>query len=464
MSGLSEQHGQSALIEELRAENARLRRELSEALKRIDSLEKINADLEARLKELEREAARQAAPFRREESKKVPPAEKKPPGRKPGHPGACRQVPEQIDEEVEVPLPCCPGCGGPVVDRTPLVQFIEEIPPVRPRVTRLVTWQAECPACGPVQSTHPLKTSTGQGAAQVNLGPRALALAALLNKQLGVTMRKTCRVLAQGFGLSITPGGLSQAMDRVAAKVESSYDALLETLRSSDVVFADETSWYVGKPGWWLWVFTNQEATAYVVDESRGSQVVRDVLGDEFGGMLVTDCLATYDPIDCRKHKCIAHHQRAIAKARDRPDTKDVGYLDRWKQFFKTVVLLNNLRELLPPDDFAAKRQHLEGTCRQLLEEPVTQPGDVAVQNRLLKQWPHLLGCLYEPAAEPTNNRSERQLRPAVIARKVSCGNKTARGKRTWEILTSLAATCQQTGADFLDSLAPKLPLASPAG
>jgi len=289
-------------------------------------------------------------------------------------------------------------------------------------------------------------------------------LAALLNKHLGLTMRKTCRVLAQGLGLSITPGGLSQAMDRVATKVESSYEALLETLRSSDVVFADETSWYVGQPGWWLWVFTNQQATAYVVDESRGSQVVREVLGDAFAGMLVTDCLATYDPIDCRKHKCIAHHQRAIAKARDRPDTKDTGYLDRWKQFFKTVVYLSRLRDLLPPDDFAAKRQHLEATCQQLLDEPVTQPGDVAVQNRLLKQQAHLLGCLYEAAAEPTNNRSERQLRPAVIARKVSCGNKTTRGKRTWEILASLAATCQQTGVDFLDSLAPKLPLASPAG
>jgi transposase len=431
MSGLSKQDGETEVIAGLRAENARLRGELGEALAKIVALEETISQLEAGLEESERKAARQAAPFRREESRKVPPAEKKRPGRKPGHRGACRKVPKYIDEEVEVPLPCCPGCGGPVEDRAPLVQFIEEIPPVRPRVTRLVTWQAECPACGPVQSTHPLKTSTGQGAAQVNLGPRALALAALLNKHLGLTMRKTCRVLAQGLGLSITPGGLSQAMDRVADKVESSYHALLETLRSSGVVFADETSWYVGEPGWWLWVFTNQEATAYVVDESRGSQVVRDVLGDDFGGMLVTDCLATYDPIDCRKHKCIAHHQRAIAKARDRPDTKDVGYLDRWKQFFKTVALLNNLRDLLPPDDFAAKRQHLEGTCHQLLDEPVTQPGDVAVRNRLLKQWLHLLGCLYEPAAEPTNNRSERQLRPAVIARKVSCGNKTARGKRT---------------------------------
>jgi len=464
MSGHTGQHGKAELIEGLLAENARLRRELDKALDRIRSLEEINAGLEARLADSERKSARQAAPFRRDKDKKVPTDKKKRPGRKKGHRGSSRKVPDHIDREVEVPLPCCPGCGGAVLDRVPLVQFIEEIPPIRPLVTRLVTWLAECPCCGPVQSTHPLKTSAGQGAAQVQLGPRALALATWLNKHLGLTMRKTCRVLAQSFGLSITPGGLSQAMDRVADKVEASYSKLVETLRTSDVVFADETSWYVGEPGWWLWVFTNQKSTAYVVDQSRGSQVVRDVLGDGFDGMLVTDCLATYDPIDYRKHKCIAHHLRAIAAARERPDTKDPRYLDRWKQFFKTVVHLNNLRDLLPLDDFAAKRQHLEGTCRQLLDELVTQPGDVAVQKRLLKQWPHLLGCLYEPAAEPTNNRSERQLRPAVIARKVSCGNKTTRGRRTWEILASLAATCQQNGDDFLDLLVPKLPLASPAG
>ena len=100
-----------------------------------------------------------------------------------------------------------------------------------------------------------------------------------------------------------------------------------------------------------MWVFTNQDVTAYVVDEHRSSQVVRETLGDDFGGMLVSDCLNAYDPIDCRKHKCIAHHQRAIAKARDQPDTEDSSYLDRWKFFFKTVVILYNLRELLSAGD-----------------------------------------------------------------------------------------------------------------
>jgi transposase len=452
------------LIEQLRAENAQLRKQLADALSTVARLEQENRDLRLRLEELEKAAARQAAPFRRPESKKVPAQQKKRPGRQEGHPGSYRRKPDYVDEEVEVPLTSCPCCGGAIHERRPIVQYIEEIPPIRPKVVRLTTWEAECATCGKVCSTHPLKTSNAQGAARVQLGPRALAVATLLNKHLGLTMPKTSRLLGKIFQLRITPGGLSQALDRIAERVAGSYDDLINRLRTSDAVFADETSWWVGGPGWWLWVFTNQKGTAYVVDQSRSGQVVRDVLGEEFRGMLVSDCLNSYDSVYCRKHKCIAHHLRAISNARDRPDTKDPRYLDEWKQFFKTVTYLYNLRDLLPPEDFVAKRAHLEKTCDQLVHRSVMQSGDIAVQNRLLKQWPHLLGCLYEPAAEPTNNRAERQLRPAVISRKLSCGNKTARGKRTWEILASIGATCQQTADDFVEFLAAKLPLPSHAG
>lgn len=106
---------------------------------------------------------------------------------------------------MEVPLACCPHCHGAVEDLAPLTQYIEEIPPIRPHVTRLVARSAKCPTCGEVRSTHPLQTSVGQGAAGVQLGPRALALAAMLNKKLGLTMRKTCSVQKQLCGLSITP-------------------------------------------------------------------------------------------------------------------------------------------------------------------------------------------------------------------------------------------------------------------
>ncbi len=74
-----------------------------------------------------------------------------------------------------------------------------------------------------------------------------------------------------------------------------------------------------------------------------------------------------------------------------------------------------------------------------------------------------VLGCLDNPAAEPTNNRAERSLRdPGVIAWKVSCGNKTEAGKTAWERLRSLAMTCQQRDHDFVSWLAACLPLDAP--
>jgi len=444
-------------VRRLQAENERLQTENRQLSEKLDRLQK-------QVAELERTNARQAAPFRREEKKKVPAGEKKRPGRKLGHRGACRAIPEHVDQEVEVPLDCCPHCQGAVTDRAPLVQWIEELPPLRPVVTRLTTWEANCPRCGAVRSTHPLQTSTAGGAASVQLGPRALAVAALLNKELGITMRKTCRVLAKLLGMKLTPGGLSQALDRVADKTATGYDGLLKTIRASDVVYADETSWWVDGPGWWLWTFTMPAATLYRVENSRGSGVAQATLGEDFAGMLVSDCLNIYDSIGCRKHKCIAHHQRAIAQARDRPDTPEKSYLQQWKWLFQAVTALWKARPTMAETAFALERVRIEVWCKRLLDQSVTQPGDIAVQNRLLKQWPHLLGCLYEPAAEPTNNRAERSLRPAVITRKLSCGNRTQRGKRTWEILASLAATCRQNADDFVDWLAPQLSLAPNAG
>jgi hypothetical protein len=434
-----------AEVQQLRAENERLRGELKAALTRIE--------------ELERAAARQAAPFRRRDAQKVAPEERKRPGRKPGHPGSYRLPPQRVDREIEVPMPCCPKCGGQVSDRSPLIQTIEEIPPLRPLVVRLITWSAGCPCCGRVETTHPLQTSRAQGAAATQLGPRALALAALLNKQLGNTMRGTCRILKKVCGLSVTPGGLAQALARIADKLEIEYEALVRQLRASPAVFADETSWWVGGPGWWLWGFTTPETTVYRVDESRGSQVVREVLGDEFAGMLVSDCLSSYDPVPYRKHKCITHHLKAIKEAGEQPGASRSSYLAEWRLFFVTVLVITHVRSRLPPEEFVERRAALEAWCDRLLGQACEQPGEVAVRNRLKKQRLHLLGCLYEPAAEATNNRAERALRPAVIARKLSCGNKTRRGRSTWQVLASLAQSCAQRGQDFTEFVAPRLAL-----
>ena len=133
-----------------------------------------------------------------------------------------------------------------------------------------------------------------------------------LNKYHGLTMRRTCKILRELAGLSLTAGGLSQMIDRVADRVVGDCEGLVNQIRGSPAVNADETSWWVGGPGWWLWTFTCPEITVYRVDESRGAKVVEDVLGEDFAGVLVSDCLSSYDPPTYRKHKCIAHHLRAI--------------------------------------------------------------------------------------------------------------------------------------------------------
>jgi len=119
---------------------------------------------------------------------------------------------------------------------------------------------------------------------------------------------------------------------------------------------------------------------------------------------------------------------------------------------FKTVIVLHRLavQGTLDGTTLAQRRSHVEAWIDRLLAEPVEGAGDARIRNRLAKQRAHLIGCLYDLAAEPTNNRAERSLRPAVIARKVSCGNKTDRGRQTWQTLASLAATCTQGSVNNL--------------
>ena len=436
-----------AIIDELRRENAELCARLAAALDE-------NRRLQERLE--------QAAPFRRRESKKVPDGSKKRPGRPPGHRGARRAVPAQVDDHVEVPLTGCPRCGGAVTDVARIEQFIEEIPVVRPRVTRLITYRGRCAGCGEVHSSHPLQTSPACGGAKVQLGPRARALAIGLNKQVGLTMRKTGRVLKQLTGLTLSPGGRALAAQRTADRVQPSFDRLVVDVRAAAAAFIDETSWYVGTPGPWLWTFTTTDATVYHVDRSRGRQVVLDMLGEKFSGIVVSDCLASYEGLPYRTHKCLAHHLKAIAEALKRPDTTDPSHLEQWKLLFAMVNALWTHRATLGEDEFARQRGCLETWLDRLIAEPRTQSGDGAIQRRIGKRRGVVPGYLFDPAAEPTNNRAERSLRPAVIARKVSCGNKTESGKSAWQRLTSLAETCAQRGHDFVTWLASCLPLSAP--
>ncbi len=406
--------------------------------------------LEEQLAQTAQRAFRQAAPFRLPDERRNKSPRR--PGRRPGHPGRYRPKPTRIDQRVKVPLKACPHCQGPVQAVRDVTQYVEEIPPVQPQNIELTTQSGYCPCCDrEVHSHHPLQVSLAEGAAGVQLGPNALAIAVELNKVKGLSMRKTCATLRTLCGLKLTPGGLSQALARVAGKLESSYEELIQRLRAASVVHSDETSWWVGGPGHWLWVFTNCGTTVYVVEASRGRQVVHEVLGADYPGVLVSDCLSTYDDATALQHKCYSHHFVALKEAMAEHPQQGEGYLSQVRALLRTALLLKALEADRHDPRYGQCVQTLEQRAESLLSAPRAQPQEERIRNRLWKQRDHLFTFLNHPDVDATNNRAERQLRPAVIARKVSCGNKTKAGARTWQILTSLAVSATQAGESFAD-------------
>ena len=179
--------------------------------------------------------------------------------------------------------------------------------------------------------------------------------------------------------------------------------------------------------------------------------------------MLVSDCLASSEDVPYRTHQCIAHHLKASAEARPRPDTADPGSLDQGKLFFPTVLGIWRARPHLSGEEFAERRGHLEAWLDRLWAAERTRPGDVAIRDRIGRRRASILVCLYEPAAEPTNTRAERDLRPAVLARRVSCGTKTEAGKRSFEVLRSVASSCAQRGHDVISDRAGLPPIGARA-
>ena len=434
---------------------------ISELTAEVEQCDVRMKDLEGKLHEAQKEAKRQAAPFRRPEHKRS--SSPKRPGRKPGHKGHYRKVPDRDpDECIDQPLEQCPRCAHDLSAQShrPIVQHILEIPKLVPRLIRLTTYECDCPGCGQaVQSQHPLKVSEATGAAGTHLGARALSMAAALNKEMGLTMRKTCRIFDEFFGLPLTPGGLSQALDRIAHKMQSAYEELPDRLRQAPVVHVDETSWWMGGDSWWLHVFATADTTAYRLADNRSREVLHDMLGKDFPGVLVSDCLNIYDDATERQHKCYCHHYEAIKKAVKLHPLNGQGFLSECRCLLDAARAVKTSKTDMSSSAYERNRKILGGLASELLDQPRELDCEERVRKRLAKQADHLFTFLDYDFVDATNNLAERQLRPAVIARKLSCGNKTERGANTWQTLTSLAATCRQRGQPFLDTVAAAMPV-----
>lgn len=427
---------------QLRQENRALRGQ-------NERLQEENARLRQQVQEAQRSAKRQAAPF----SKGLPKSDPKWPGRKRGKGygrRARRPVPALVNETYSVPLPaCCPHCSGPVTFKKTVDQYQEEIPKVKTVTRRFRIALGRCDSCHrAVRGRHPLQTSDAVGAAGVTVGPTALALAASLNKGFGVSFGKVRGVLKTAFSLSISRGGLSQALDRVADALKPTHNTLIESVRTSPVVGADETGWKVGGRLRWLWAFTTPQVTVYRIMDGRGYDEACQVLGAGFNGTLLRDGWAPYRSFQEATHQtCIGGHIMRRCKELLLTAQRGAARLPHaiLHLLRRALALRDHWVEHPPtPHGRAVHAGLVVARMDRLLSWNPTDPENRKLLKHLRKEHDALFTFLYDPSVPASNWWGEQAIRPAVVTRKVWGGNRTPHGAVTQAILASFLRTCDQ--------------------
>jgi len=444
---------------------AELEEQLEQALliikkqqRQIERLQQMNEELREWVAELERTVKRQATPFARRHWVEKP----RRPGRKRGQGRfAHRELPQvhPVYETKWARLPACPECGGKLREIHQHEQYVTDIPVVEVKTTRFVTYSGYCRVCHRrVRSHHPEQTSNATGAAGVLIGPHAKALAANLKHRLGVSYGKVGEVMNDTFGLQVSRSGWCQADQKLAHTARPIYAELVEAIRKSSVVHADETGWRIGTLAAWLWVFTQQEATVYVIRDTRGSEVVLDILGREFRGILSSDCFVAYEDRRLKqwlKQKCASHLLRELSVFKETKSGRALHFARQVTILLQDAIRLKAEKASLDPFTFHQRALAMEAHLDVLIapQRRFSDRDNARFAKRLRKYRPHLLRFLYVDELDATNNLAERMLRPAVITRKTNGCNRNRKGAETHAILASVLVTCRQQSISILDYL-----------
>lgn len=409
--------------------------------------------MEAAVEEGRRAGKRQAAPF----SKRAPKANPSKSGRKPGEdygPKSHRAVPTELpDRELHAELPgCCPHCGGEIDADGVGTQLIEDLR-VTTVVTKVVVAKGRCRHCKRrIQGRHPDQVSGALGAAGSQLGPITQGFIAILAKDCGLSHGKVARVLST-LGMSVSAGGVSQVLARLAAKTDPTYEALKKAVNESPTVAADETGWRIG--GWpgWLWVFATEAATVYLVDHARSFDAATKVLDPDYPGVIERDGWAPYRRYTkASPQSCLAHLLRRCSglieiKARGHSTVPTM-----LKAILSEALELRDRRDAgeISPDQMEPAVAGLEARVAALLARRGHTQENRKLLKHLANETPGLFTFLTHHGVQATNWRAEQALRPGVVNRKVWGGSRTDNGGRTHERLVTLLRTSAQQGADVM--------------
>jgi transposase len=458
-------------IRELAQELLRTREERDQARRRNEQLKNDNERLEKERQRLEEEiqrlrkeletaqraSRRQAAPFSRGKPKTHPKA----PGRKSGAahgPHHQRPIPDLVDEEINVSAPeQCPACGGPLTVERVESQYQEEIVR-RTWVRRFHIPVCRCAQCDQrVQGRHPLQTSDALGAAAVQVGPEAVTLGVLMNKSLGLPHADAATILRQGFGLTMSRGGICRAIHRVARKAEATWHALRDAARRSALAHMDETGWKVEAQLRWLWAVVTDEITFCEILPGRGFAEAASILGAEYAGWLIHDGWVVYYKFLKAAHQsCVAHLIRRCRDMAEVATPSSARFPLAVKQLLEEGLTLRDryLAQKISLRGLWTATGRLEAKLDRLLARTYRESANRRLAKHLRHERPYLFTFLYCPGlVDATNNLAERVMRMLVVIRKNWGGNRTEKGARAQAVLTSVLCTARQQDKDVFELL-----------
>jgi transposase len=372
-------------------------------------------------------------------------------GAQPGHPRHERPpfAPEEIDERVDYSLTVCPDCGGKTTPLDLAPRVVQQVEIVA-RPIHISEHRATACFCRRCQKTHyaEIPAAVRRGGL---VGPRLTALVAFLKGGCHCSFTTIRKFLRDVVGITISRGQLRAVCAKVSDSLDAAYDELLAAAPQQAVLNVDETGHKEYAQRLWTWCFRAATFTLFKIAPSRSSQVLIDVLGQEFQGVLGCDYFSAYrkymGDFNVQVQFCLAHLLRDVRFLVEHPDARNQTYGQRLLSALRELFDVVHQRDKLSARQFAIE---LQNAADELLAQAVWRVPDtreaVNLAERFHEHGESYVRFLTTPGIEPTNNLAEQAIRFVVIDRLVTQGSRSEAGRRWLERIWSVLATCGQRG------------------
>jgi len=349
----------------------------------------------------------------------------------------------------------CPDCGRALHGGWEHARRqVIEVPQMRVRVIEHVVLARSCGVCR--KTCLPERDFSEQVVGQSRLGVGLMSLIGSLRADCRLPIRQIRSLLQILYGVSISTGEITAVLQRIAQRGQAFCQQLRDQVRGSPFVHADETGWREDGQNGYLWSFSTPTLRYFLYDRSRAGLVAREVLGEAFEGVVVSDFYGGYNAISGKNQRCWVHLLRDLHKLRQtHPCDTSVGeWVDRIVSLYREATGYQaQCRQKPRVHNVLVRREHrrrFEGDLSWLAVpylEDKSDPRCVLAQ-RLDRYASELFVFIEHPDVPSQNNAAERAIRPAVIARKISGGSRSAKGSETMATLLSLFGTWRLQGKD----------------